>query len=272
MIEWTERRLRVNTLQHFWVLASTLLLCACASTPQVISGSGGASISQSQARAATDLPRIAVGVIIDKTDPASDKSIARQLMLINGLHPNDDALSPDSITHGVRDMLTTALFNSNHFIVLERDAINDAMVEQEFSHSSRAGEATQIPLGQLEGAQLLVVGAITAFDAGVGGGSIPIPIPLSRNGNFGIMNVSAKRGYIAMDLRVIDVATGRVVSSTAVEGKNWHFGMDFTGVFGFRGGSITLPGLLKYFSNTPVEEALQKMVNAAVDQIVQKAQ
>ena len=33
---------------------------------------------------------------------------------------------------------------------------------------------------------------------------------------------------------------------------------------------LVLPGLLKYFSNTPVEEALQKMVTAAVEQISQQ--
>ena len=243
------------------------LLAGCASTPQVISGAGGAGIAQSQARVANALPRIAVGAIIDKTVPGDEKSLTRQLVLLNAQHHTGDPLTIDGITHGVRDMLTTALFDSNKFIVLERDAINDVMVEQEFSQSARAGEATRIPLGQLEGAQLLVVGAITAFDAGVGGGAIPIPIPLSRNGDFGILNVSAKRGYVAMDLRIIDVASGRVVNTTAVEGKNWHFGMDFTGVFGFRGSAITLPGLLKYFSNTPVEEALQKMVDAAVEKI-----
>ncbi|MGH8460174.1 MAG: CsgG/HfaB family protein [Stenotrophobium sp.] len=261
----------MKALRRLLALGCGLLLCACAGSPQVISGSGGAGIGQSQARASTALPRIAVGSIIDKTESAGDKSIVQQLALIHALHPQDAALTADSITHGVRDMLTTALFSSNRFIVLERDAINDAMVEQEFSQTARAGDATRIPLGQMEGAQLLVVGAITAFDAGVGGGAVPIPIPLSRNGDFGVLNVSAKRGYVAMDLRVIDVATGRVVSSTAVEGKNWHFGVDFTGVFGFRGGAIALPGLLKYFSNTPVEEALQKMVDAAVAQIVQKA-
>jgi curli biogenesis system outer membrane secretion channel CsgG len=251
------------------LLASVLalLLCACASTPQVISGAGGAGIGQVQARNAGALPRIAVGAIIDKTDPLTEKSIRRQLTLINLHQKAGDPLTADGITHGVRDMLTTALFGSDKFIVLERDNINDAMVEQEFSQSARAGDATRIPVGQLEGAQLLVVGAITSFDAGVGGGAVPIPIPLSRNGDFGILNVSAKRGYVAMDLRIIDVASGRVVNSTAVEGKNWHFGMDFTGVFGARGGNIVLPGLLKYFSNTPVEDALQKMVTAAVEQI-----
>ncbi|MGH8455609.1 MAG: CsgG/HfaB family protein [Stenotrophobium sp.] len=259
-------------LRAGWAVFFALLLCGCASTPQVISGAGGAGIAQAQARSSTALPRIAVGAIIDKTDPADEKSIARQLALVNALHKQGDPLTPQGITSGVRDMLTTALFSSNKFIVLERENINDAMVEQEFSQSARVGDATRIPMGQMEGAQLLVVGAITAFDAGVGGGAIPIPVPLSRNGDYGILNVSAKRGYVAMDLRVIDAVTGRVVNSTSVEGKNWHFGMDFTGVFGFSGGAIALPGLLKYFSNTPVEEALQKMVDAAVDQIAKNAQ
>ena len=252
-----------------WLLSSlaVLLLCGCATTSKIVSGGDGASIAQTQSLAANALPRIAVGAIIDKTGVVSEKSVTRQLVLLNLQRKSGDPLTEDGLMHGVRDMLTTALFGSSKFIVLERDSINDAMVEQEFSQSGRVGEATQIPMGQLEGAQLLVVGAITAFDAGTSGGALPIPIPLSRNGNFGVLNVSAKRGYIAMDLRIIDVATGRVLNTTAVEGKNWNFGANFTGVFGVGGGSIALPGLLKYFSNTPVEAALQKMVTAAVDQI-----
>jgi len=244
-----------------------LLLSACASTPKVISGAGGAGIAQTQALHSDALPRIAVGSIIDKTGITEEKSITRQLALLNAQRKSGDPMTQEGLVHGVRDMLTTALFGSNKFIVLERDTINDAMVEQEFSQSGLVGDATKIPTGQLEGAQLLVVGAITSFDAGVGGGAIPIPIPFSRNGDFGVLNVSAKRGYVAMDLRIIDVATGRVVNTTAVEGKNWNFGANLTGVFGWAGGGIALPGLLKYFSNTPVEEALQKMVTAAVDQI-----
>ena len=248
-------------------LLAALALCGCASSPQVISGAGGASITQAQALAPNTLPRIAVGAIVDKTGALDNKSVTRQLALLNAQRKSGDPLTADGLLHGVRDMLTTALFGSAKFIVLERDDINDVMVEQEFSQSGRVGDAAKIPMGQLEGAQFLVVGAITSFDAGVGGGAIPIPIPLSHNGDFGVLNVSAKRGYVAMDLRIIDVATGRVLNTTAVEGKNWNFGANLTGVFGWRGGGIALPGLLKYFSNTPVEQALQKMVTAAVDKI-----
>lgn len=256
-----------RALQWLPALFAVLALCSCATSSKVISGAGGAGITQTQALASNALPRITVGAIIDKSGMVEKKSITQQLVLLNAQRKSGDPLTQDSLLHGVRDMLTTALFDSNKFIVLERDNINDAMVEQEFSASGRVGDATQIPMGQMEGAQLLVVGAITSFDAGVGGGAIPIPIPLSRNGDFGVLNVSAKRGYVAMDIRIIDVATGRVLNTTAVEGKNWNFGANLTGVFGWRGGGIALPGLLKYFSNTPVEEALQKMVTAAVDQI-----
>lgn len=256
------RALRLLSL----VLAG-LLLSGCATTSKIISGADGASITQTQALAATALPRIAVGSIIDKTGVVEEKSITRQLVLLNAQRKSGDPLTEMGLMHGVRDMLTTALFGSGQFIVLERDSINDAMVEQEFSQSGRVGEAVKIPMGQLEGAQLLVVGAITSFDAGVSGGAIPIPIPISRDGDFGVINISAKRGYAAMDIRIIDVATGRVVNTTSVEGKNWNFGADLAGIFGVGGRNIKLPGLLKYFSNTPVEEALQKMVTAAVVEI-----
>lgn len=248
-------------------LLAVLTLCGCATTSKVISGGGGAGITQTQLLAANAKPRIAVGAIIDKTGVVEEKSITRQLVLLNAQNKAGDPLTEAGLVHGVRDMLTTALFGSDKFIVLERDAINDAMVEQEFSQSGRVGEASKIPMGQLEGAQLLVVGAITSFDAGVSGGALPIPIPLSRNGDFGVVNVSAKRGYVAMDIRIIDVATGRVLNTTSVEGKNWKFGVDLASIVGMRGYNIKLPGLLQYFSNTPVEAALQKMVTAAVDQI-----
>lgn len=250
-------------------LACLFTLVACGNTAQVTRG-GGMDVATAQSVQA--LPRIAVGGIIDKTGNDPAHSLTNQLVRINVQHASDSGdMSVASVTRGIRDMLTTELFNSGKFTVLERDALKDVMLEQEFSQSAQVNSRTRIPLGQLEGAQMLVVGAITAFDAGLDGGAIPIPVPLSGRGDFGVLQISGKRGYVAMDLRVIDVKTGRVLSSTAVEGKNWRFGFDLTGFFRFGRGAIALPGLLKYFSNTPVEEALQKMVTAAVERIAEQA-
>jgi curli biogenesis system outer membrane secretion channel CsgG len=245
-------------------------LAGCATQSAVTRG-GGASISGAQAAPGVGGKyRIAVGAIIDKSAPDSEKSLGRQLMRINATRGEQDRMQPSAVIGGIRDMLVTDLFGSDRFIVLERESLDAVLSEQEFSQSASAGDTTRIPLKQLEGAELIVLGAITAFDAGLDGGAIPIPIPLGNRGNFGLMNLSFKRGAVMMDLRVIDARTGRVLTSVAVEGKSTNFGMNFTGFFGVGGSTIKLPGLLSYFQNTPVEEALQKMVTAAVDEIVKK--
>lgn len=250
--------------------ALALLLAAC--TGATVTRGEGQTIAQAQGEAANGPKyRIAVGGIIDKTDPLGDKSVVRQLALLNAGRPAEQQLTPAGLTQGVRDMLVTELFNSGQFIVLERDALNQVLLEQEFAASARAGDATRIPPAQLEGAELLVVGAITAFDTGAGsdGFALPIPVPLGsyRNGA-AVFSLSFKRGYVAMDLRIIDVATGRVVATTAVEGKNTKYGFNLQGLAGGSIGYIPLPkGLVGYFQNTPVQEALQKMVTAAIGAI-----
>lgn len=256
------------------VLTAALLTILCAGcTGTTITRGEGQTIAAARAEDANGPKyRIAVANIIDKTDPASDKSLSRQIGYINARRKADQQITSASITSGIRDLLTTELFNSGQFIVLERDTLSDALVEQEFAQSAKVGDSSRIPLGQLEGAELLVVGALTAFDAGVKGGAIPIPVPFGKFSNgFGVLNLSFKRGFAAMDLRVIDTATGRIVASTAVEGSNSSYGLGLQGLFTGDSGYVPLPpGLVDVFSNTPVEKALQKMVAAAIGEITKR--
>lgn len=250
------------------VAACTLLACTGS---KVVRGDGQTIEQARTERYDGPKYRIAVGNIIDKTDPLKEESVARQISALNAKRPADQQLEASGITAGIRDLLVTELFNSSQFIVLERDALNTAIVEQEFSQSARVGDATRIPRGELEGAELLVVGALTAFDAGLSGAAIPIPIPLGKNfSSFGVMSLSFKRGFAALDLRIIDAATGRIVASTAVEGRNTSYGFDLQGVYGSGFGYVPLPGVLGAFSKTPVEAALQKMVTAAIGRIAEQ--
>lgn len=251
------------------VFAAALLLAGCSSGTVVTRGEG-ASLNAAQAESGGKY-RVMVAAVIDKTDRLSDQSLPRQIEAVNASRDEVAAMSPVSVTHGVRDMLVTELFQQNRFIVLERAALNEAITEQEFSSSVRAGENTRIPKAQLEGADLIVLCAITAFDAGLSGGSLPIPIPLGDRGDFGVMRLRFKRGYVAMDLRVVDARTGRVLSSVAVEGRNRRFGFDFGVHLRNQNVRADLPGVLTYFQNTPVEQALQEMVTAAVGHVVERA-
>ncbi len=127
-------------------------------------------------------------------------------------------------------------------------------------------------MGQIEGAELLVVGALTAFDAGVAGG-VGFPIADSAQQprrDMAILDVQFRKGYAAMDLRVIDTRTARIVASVAVEGSSYKFGAALSGIASTRSGSVRLPVILRGFTNTPAERAISEMVDAAVANIVEK--
>ena len=78
-----------------------------------------------------------------------------------------------AIGDGMADMLSTALFHSNRYIVLERQQVSDVLREQDLGAAGRIKKGTEAPIGEIEGAELLITGAVTEFEgaaSGVGGG------------------------------------------------------------------------------------------------------
>lgn len=247
-------------------LLALLVLAGCASTGARVTRGDGPSLVAAQAESALGGKyRIAVAPIIDKSGTGK-RSITHQIERLSEDGNFAGHLTQDAITGGLHDMLVTELFQSDRFIVLERGDLDAVMVEQEFSQSTRAGEATRLPLGQLEGAELIVLGAITAFDPGISGAALPIPFKFGDN-DIGILNVAYSRGRVVMDLRVVDARTGRVLSSVAVEGTNSRMGVDVDAYVFTNGWRIDLPSVMNAFKNTPVERALQEMVQLAVQHI-----
>jgi curli biogenesis system outer membrane secretion channel CsgG len=109
------------------------------------------------------------------------------------------------IGDGMADQLVTALFNTNRFIVLERQTLGDVLSEQDLGASGRIRKDTAAPIGEIEGAELLVVGAVTEFEgaaSGAGGG-----IGGFGKGILGGIMGGYKKAHMAIDLRVIDTRT-----------------------------------------------------------------
>lgn len=261
MVEARVRRILLTVL--------ALSASACTTSSEVVRG-GGDSIAAVQALPENARPRIAVLPVLDKTAPYGNKSLDLSLVLINLNRPLEQVVSKEQFTGGVREMLVTELFNSKAFIVLDRAALPAIVAEQAFSDSPRFDPKTTEPGGALEGAQYLVAAAITAFDSGSSGGALPIPLPVAKGdlAALGVLNLGYKKGYVAMDIRVLDAKTGRVLRTTAVEGNNTKYGVDLAVVAAARGIGITqLPEPIKIFKNTPIEAALQKMSIAAIDEI-----
>lgn len=249
------------------LLLLLVLITGCSGGANVVMGEGR-RIGEIQGEPYDGpLKRIAVAAVLDHTGGKSGSDITRQL----GLLTRDTRKAKASdILSGIRDLMTTALFNTERFILLEREGLNEVIAEQTFQEGNRSLPSKL--KRKLEGAELLLLTAVTDFDMGASGGiAFPIPIKLNDDGDFGILNVEMRTAHVAMDLRLVDVATGRMVATTAVEGSARKFGAAMAGIFTVNGGHLRLPGLLSLFNNTPIEGATLEMVDSAAHELVKNA-
>ncbi len=158
-----------------------------------------------------------------------------------------------NIGTGMTEMLITALYETNRFIVLERKAINDVIKEQDFGLSGRVQKDTVSKIGRILGAQLLVRGAVTEFDPGSGGAVGGI----IRNFGIGIAQRTAK---VAVDIRMYDATTGVILESKRIEKSATATGLAFvTHNFGTAG-----------FTKTPIGKATRSAIKEMVKYIVKK--
>ncbi len=173
-----------------------------------------------------------------------------------------------AIGDGMSDMMATALFNTNRYIVLERQTLGDVLKEQDLGASGRIKRGTEAPIGEIEGAELLITGAVTEFEgaqSGVGGG-------LGGFGGIGsiIGGIAGgvKKAHMAIDVRVIDTKTSRILAATSVEGEATDFNLG--GALGGAVGGGAMAGALGGWSKTPTEKALRICIQEAVKFIVAK--
>lgn len=169
------------------------------------------------------------------------------------------------IGDGMADMLTTALVNSGRYIVLERESLDVVLYEQDLGDSGRIRQDTAAAIGEIEGAELLIVAAVTEFEGDAGGTQAGL-------GGFGgrvlgAVTGGARSAHMAIDLRVVDARTSRILAATSVEGRARDFNAGAAAGGYFRGGGA-LGGGLSTWQNTPREKALREVINKSVDYVV----
>jgi curli biogenesis system outer membrane secretion channel CsgG len=175
-----------------------------------------------------------------------------------------------AIGDGMADMLATALFHSNRYIVLERQTLGSVLKEQDLATAGRIKKGTEAPTGEIEGAELLITGAVTEFEgaqSGIGGGTIG-GIGGTAGRILGGIAGGFKNAHMAIDVRVIDTRTSRIVSATTVEGRATDFALG--GALAGAGGGGALGGALGGWSKTPTEKALRICIQEAVKFIATK--
>jgi curli biogenesis system outer membrane secretion channel CsgG len=165
--------------------------------------------------------------------------------------------APRDAGRGLSEMFITALHKTGRFIVLERAAIEAIFREQGFGISGAVKSGTEVKIGEMLGAQTLVKGVITEFQENqkrIDAGGFT-----SRFKNLGIVTVE---GYVAIDIRIFDAATGVILHTCRVEGKVSKKGL--TGAVLIKGIAI---GAGK-FEETALGEASRKAIQDAVNFII----
>ncbi|MCV6588037.1 MAG: CsgG/HfaB family protein [Marinobacterium sp.] len=158
--------------------------------------------------------------------------------------------------------LTTALVSSGCFTVGDRMALSHVLREQELGLAGVTRQETAPRAGTVMGAQVLVKADITEFEPtkesgglNLGFASSSLPFGLRLGGN-------SSTSHVALDLRLLDAATGQVLFSRRVEAssksKGMALGLDFK--------TLTLGG--DRFYKTPLGQATRVALSQAVSHVI----
>jgi curli biogenesis system outer membrane secretion channel CsgG/tetratricopeptide (TPR) repeat protein len=161
------------------------------------------------------------------------------------------------IGDGLREMLVTALHGSNRFVVVERMDIKGLAAEQALSRSRMARPGEAIAEAQMDVADVMVYGAVTEFVPEVRGGGLSIGLP-----NVPVtLGMQGKSAHMAIDVRLVDVASGRVLATGRIVGEAHSTQATIGANISVRG--ATMPATLGGFQNTPMEQAIRECIEKA---------
>lgn len=171
-----------------------------------------------------------------------------------------------NVGDGIADILVTKFFEEGSFVLVDRQAIDEILKEQDMSNSSRFDASSAAQLGKLLGADALVTGAITQFGTekkstgGIGG------LLGSKAGAVAGLGMKKGKAKCVIDARLIDVNTGVILSVAEGEGESSRKGLLLGGV-GY-GESSAGGGVFNMTSSGFRETILGEATNRACSSVV----
>lgn len=177
------------------------------------------------------------------------------------------------IGKGITDLLVTGLVKDGTFSIIERQALDKLMAEQNFSTSQRADPTSAAKLGKLLGVDAIIVGSITQFGnetkkTNIGGGG-------GTWGGYGLGGVghSKSNANVGITARIVNVDTGEILavaegagtssrSSTSLLGGGGH---------GWSNGNGNVDFGSSNFQETIIGEATKMAVDKLTTDIVSNA-
>lgn len=162
---------------------------------------------------------------------------------------------------GLAEILITELLESDRFLLVERDTIQDIVREQELGMSGLVRNETAAQAGNLAGAQFMIKGAITEFNAEAGGGGLSVSFREAEAGT------KSRTAYVGIDVRIVDNLTGQIHSSYHATGTAKSTGLSLAAAF--KGSENVKIGASTFYSTAlgvATREAVEKVVRFILEE------
>ena len=213
--------------------------------------------------ARTNLAKTAYNAQLKGAGPAvAGRSDAQKAIIAVGDFQVKAAKATTEIGDGLREMLHTALHNSGYFIVVERMDIQGLAAEQALSRSRMARTDSALPEGRMDVAEIMVYAAVTEFEPEAKSANwfnvIPkAPLAISQKYN---------EAHMALDMRVVEVASGRVLATQRIPGLAISMQASLSTVL--PGTRVGIPVSLSMYRSTPMELAIRDCIQKSVMYVI----
>ncbi len=193
-----------NLIYYGFILSSLLLIVGCSSATNRELINQGATIT----------PATKSSYKLQSVPPPLSKVPAAvyQFRDQTGQYKDKDNISSFStaVTQGATPILMKALQDSNWFVMVEREGLQNLLTERKIIRSAKkAGQKTAVAINALKPARILLEGGITGYDTNI------------RTGGKGAeyFGLSASKRYredhVTVHLRAIDIDSGQVLASVS---------------------------------------------------------
>lgn len=156
---------------------------------------------------------------------------------------------------GISDLLTNRLVQSGRYTVIERSRIAEILQEQNLGTAGRIDSSTAAQVGQLLGADAVIIGSVTRFNLDEEGNSVSV---------FGFGGGRrTRKAEVALAARVVNTTTGEImgVAESSAEAEQ---GSSSVSVSILGGGSSTSNNDDELLS-TAAEQAVTDLANQLAD-------
>jgi len=176
---------------------------------------------------------------------------------------------------GISDLLVQKLVQDGKYSVIERNAIDKVLGEQNFANSDRVDSSTAAKIGKILGVDAVIMGSITQFgrddkNTTVGGGALS-----GYGSKFGLGGVGKHnaKAVVGITGRLVDTTTAEILAAVTGTGESTRSGTSLIGAGG-GGGSAAGGGFdmsSSNFANTILGEAVHQAVDSMATQLDDKA-